>query len=218
MVRKIFGVILVTLLLGIGVASAAEPIRFGDEGAEVKSLQEQLIKEGYTVSADGDFGSGTEVAVKEFQRARGLDADGIVGQMTHKALMGRELPVSRSISTDRTRRLVQVALRYQGVPYVFGGTSPGGFDCSGYTRFVFAQVGVPIPRMADEQYYAYPKVSELKVGDLVFFETYEPGPSHVGIYLGNRKFVNASSSRGVVVDSLDSSYWGARYIGARRVL
>ena len=218
MVRKIFWVILVTLLLGMGIASAAEPIRFGDEGAEVKALQEQLIKEGYTVSADGDFGSGTEVAVKEFQKARGLDADGIVGQMTHKALMGRELPVSRSISTDRTRRLVQVALRYQAAPYVFGGTSPGGFDCSGYTRFVFAQVGVPIPRMADEQYYAYPKVSELKVGDLVFFETYEPGPSHVGIYLGNRKFVNASSSRGVVVDSLDSSYWGARYIGARRVL
>ena len=71
MVRKIFWVILVTLLLGMGIASAAEPIRFGDEGAEVKALQEQLIKEGYTVSADGDFGSGTEVAVKEFQKARG---------------------------------------------------------------------------------------------------------------------------------------------------
>ena len=72
--------------------------------------------------------------------------------------------------------------------------------------------------MADEQYYNLPTVTELQVGDLVFFETYEPGPSHVGIYLGNRQFVNASSSRGVVVDSLDSGYWGSRYIGARRAM
>ena len=204
-------------MVGLTIAQAAEPIRQGDEGAEVTAVQEQLLTLGYTVSVDGNFGPTTVGAVKAFQKDRGLDADGIIGEMTHKALLGRELPVSRSI-TSRYRRVVQEALRYQGVPYSFGGTSPSGFDRSGYTRYVFAQVGVSLPRMADEQYYNLPTVTELQVGDLVFFETYEPGPSHVGIYLGNRQFVNASSSRGVVVDSLDSGYWGSRYIGARRAM
>lgn len=218
MVRKIWSSLVFVFLLSLSIAQASEPIRFGEEGEEVKVLQEQLAKAGYEVSVDGDFGLSTEKAVKAFQTDRGLEADGIVGALTYKALVGRELPVSRSMSTNRTRRLVQEALRYQGVPYYFGGTTPNGFDCSGYTRYVYAQVGITLPRMADSQYYDLPEVSELQVGDLVFFETYEPGPSHVGIYLGNRQFVNASSSRGVVVDSLDSGYWSARYIGARRAL
>lgn len=216
--KKIISLVLLIFLFGFGIAQASEPMRFGDEGPEILALQEMLQKAGYEVEPDGDFGSATEKAVKAFQTDRGLSADGIVGQMTYKALMGRELPVSRSMSTNRSRRVIQEALRYQGVPYSFGGTTPSGFDCSGFTRFVFAQVGVTLPRMADSQYYNLPVVSELQVGDLVFFETYEPGPSHVGIYIGNRQFVNASSSRGVVVDSLDSSYWGARYLGARRAM
>lgn len=218
MTRKIWSSLVFVFLLSLSIAQASEPIRFGEEGEEVKVLQEQLAKAGYEVSVDGDFGLSTEKAVKAFQADRGLEADGIVGALTYKALVGRELPVSRSMSTNRTRRLVQEALRYQGVPYYFGGTTPNGFDCSGFTRYVYAQVGVTLPRMADSQYYDLPEVSELQVGDLVFFETYEPGPSHVGIYIGNRQFVNASSSRGVVVDSLDSGYWSARYIGARRAL
>lgn len=218
MTRKIWSSLVFVFLLSLSIAQASEPIRFGEEGEEVKVLQEQLAKAGYEVSVDGDFGLSTEKAVKAFQTDRGLEADGIVGALTYKALVGRELPVSRSMSTNRTRRLVQEALRYQGVPYYFGGTTPNGFDCSGFTRYVYAQVGVTLPRMADSQYYDLPEVSELQVGDLVFFETYEPGPSHVGIYIGNRQFVNASSSRGVVVDSLDSGYWSARYIGARRAL
>lgn len=218
MTRKIWSSLIFVFLLSLSIAQASEPIRFGEEGEEVKVLQEQLAKAGYEVSIDGDFGLSTEKAVKAFQTDRGLEADGIVGALTYKALVGREMPVSRSMSTNRTRRLVQEALRYQGVPYYFGGTTPNGFDCSGFTRYVYAQVGVTLPRMADSQYYDLPEVSELQVGDLVFFETYEPGPSHVGIYIGNRQFVNASSSRGVVVDSLDSGYWSARYIGARRAL
>lgn len=83
-----------------------------------------------------------------------------------------------------------------------------------------AQAGIALPRTADAQYeVGMPvSVSELVPGDLVFFSTYEPGASHVGIYLGNGEFINASSSRGVSVASLHGGYWGVCYIGARRVL
>lgn len=116
-------------------------------------------------------------------------------------------------------QLTRSALRFLGTPYVFGGTSSSGFDCSGYTQHVFALLGISIPRTADAQYYAGSKAKGgMRPGDLVFFQTYEPGPSHVGIYLGHDRFVQASSSHGVIVSSLSEPYWAARFIGARRLL
>ena len=115
--------------------------------------------------------------------------------------------------------LTKSALRFLGVPYVFGGTSTSGFDCSGYVQHVFAMLGVSVPRTADAQYYAGAKIrGGMRPGDLVFFQTYEPGPSHVGIYLGNGEFAHASSSHGVTISSLSDAYWRARYIGAKRLL
>lgn len=113
--------------------------------------------------------------------------------------------------------LTRSAMRFIGVPYVFGGTSTYGFDCSGYVQHVFAMLGVRLPRTADAQYYAgHSTRGQIVAGDLVFFQTYLPGPSHVGIYLGNGKFVHASSSHGVTVSRLSDSYWAARYLGAKR--
>ena len=115
--------------------------------------------------------------------------------------------------------LTRSALRFIGVPYVFGGTSVSGFDCSGYVQHVFAIMGVRIPRTADAQYYSGSKtVGGMRPGDLVFFQTYEPGPSHVGIYLGGGRFAHASSSHGVMVSKLSDSYWAPRYIGAKRLV
>jgi cell wall-associated NlpC family hydrolase len=116
--------------------------------------------------------------------------------------------------------LTRNAMRFLGVPYVFGGTSSSGFDCSGYVQHVFAMLGYRIPRTADAQYDAGKRVTGATIapGDLVFFQTYESGPSHVGIYLGNDRFVHASSSRGVTVSSLHESYWSARYLGAKRLI
>ena len=123
-----------------------------------------------------------------------------------------------SRTTTIAKNLTRDALRFLGTPYVFGGTSSSGFDCSGYVQHVFAMLGVSIPRTADAQYYAGSRIKGgMKAGDLVFFQTYEPGPSHVGIYLGGGKFVHASS-HGVMVSNLSDSYWQSRYIGAKRVL
>ena len=200
----------------------ADAYQEGDKGEDVTAIQTQLAALGYNVgSADGSFGSLTTHAVKAFQRDRGLETDGIVGSATYKALMGREIQVSRSsAATGQLRNIVQDALKYRGVPYVFGGTTPGGFDCSGFVRYVFAANGVKLPRTADAQFEVGQAVSyrNLQVGDLVFFSTYEAGASHSGIYVGNGRFISATSSRGVVIDSLGSNYWSARYAGARRIV
>ena len=143
----------------------------------------------------------------------------------HKAVAAHETHglgrfASRILSRTTTiaKNLTRDALRFLGTPYVFGGTSTSGFDCSGYVQHVFAMLGVSIPRTADAQYYAGSRIKGgMKTGDLVFFQTYEPGPSHVGIYLGKGRFVHASS-HGVMVSSLSDSYWQARSIGAKRVL
>lgn len=111
------------------------------------------------------------------------------------------------------------AHRFMGTPYVFGGTSEGGIDCSGFTMRVFMMNGIRLPRTADVQYSVGSPVGKGKEesGDLVFFETYCPGPSHVGIYLGGGNFIHASSSRGVTVSNLSDSYFKNRYLGAKRV-
>ena len=111
------------------------------------------------------------------------------------------------------------ALRYLGVPYVWGGTSFDGVDCSGFVWAVFAKNGIYLARTADAQYEEGRHVAthDLRAGDLVFFQTYALGASHVGIYLGNGKFVHASSSNGVRVDQLNEDYYSERYLGARRL-
>lgn len=114
--------------------------------------------------------------------------------------------------------IIKGSMKYLGVPYVWGGTSPSGFDCSGFTMRVFQQNGIYIPRTADEQYYQGSKIqrSELLPGDLVFFETYMVGPSHVGIYIGNGQFIHASSRGCVTISSLSTSFYSSHFCGAAR--
>jgi cell wall-associated NlpC family hydrolase len=121
-------------------------------------------------------------------------------------------------TSKMARALTGSALHFLGVPYVFGGTSTAGFDCSGFVQHVFAMLGIGLPRTADAQYDAgRPALGGPRPGDLVFFDTYG-GVSHVGIYLGKGQFVHASSSHGVMVSHLSDSYWAARYVGAKRLI
>ena len=117
--------------------------------------------------------------------------------------------------------VVATALALQGRPYVFGGTTPAGFDASGFTHYVYARHGIDLPRVAARQYRAGAPVDRphLQPGDLVFFNRDTPGPSHVGLLVGDGRFVYASAAVGEVrVDRLDGSYWRSRYAGARRVV
>ncbi len=107
-----------------------------------------------------------------------------------------------------------------GTSYKTGGTSTAGFDCSGFTKYVFKSVGLTLPRTSKAQFSVGTAVSKsnLRPGDLVFFNTLGSGVSHVGIYVGNGKFAQSSSSRGVTITSMSNSYWANRYVGAKRVM
>ncbi len=116
--------------------------------------------------------------------------------------------------------LLQTALSLQGTPYRNGGTTPAGFDCSGFTQWVFARHGLLLPREVRDQYERGTSVGrrEAQPGDLVFFTTVAPGPSHVGIMVDAERFVHAPSSRGVVrVERLALPYWDRRFVGVRRL-
>ncbi|MHB8075295.1 C40 family peptidase [Desulfosporosinus fructosivorans] len=124
-----------------------------------------------------------------------------------------KLQVSRSDSSS----LVDNARSLTGVPYVYGGTSRSGFDCSGFTQYVYKGSGISLPRTSSSQYKVGSSVkkAELQEGDLVFFATNDSGPSHVGIYIGGESFIHASNS-GVRTSSLSEGYYAGRYLGARR--
>lgn len=124
---------------------------------------------------------------------------------------------SAAKKNNNPTQLVKVGKSLVGTPYRFGGTTKKGFDCSGFIGYVFKSNGKTSPRTAADMWKAGKKVNKPAIGDLVFFQTYKKGPSHVGIYIGNNKFVHASSSKGVTVTSMSNSYFKKRYLGAKQL-
>lgn len=220
-----FVIIFVFLLPTLAQASLGEStLKLGSKGSDVVELQTKLNYVGFNVGkADGVFGLMTKQGVINFQRANSLVGDGVVGPLTVKKLNTAYL-LKQSQSQTQTQKvdsIIATAKQYLGVKYQWGGTTPQtGFDCSGYVSYVFAQNGISLPRVSRDQYTVGTKVAftDLQRGDLVFFSFAGNGiVSHVGIYLGDGQFINASSSKGVTVYVI-GPYWKSIYVGARRVL
>lgn len=120
------------------------------------------------------------------------------------------------------KKIRREALRHKGAKYVWGGNTPNGFDCSGFTMYVVKKaIGLQMSQALPDQYRTGRRVGKGKWrdGDLVFFEnTYKKGLSHVGIYIGKGKFIHAQNEQtGVVITDMDADYYKSRYRGARRV-
>jgi len=216
--------LLFTFFTATAVYAGQPVLKQGASGNDVLKVQTKLQAFGYYTSAlDGEFGPATYKAVIRFQTDCGLTVDGIVGQETLQALE-RFNPATfspnRGSIGDRTgQSIVSFAQQFLGTPYVWAGSSPRGFDCSGFTSYVLGQFGVDLPHAADGQFREGVQVSQPRLGDLVFFSTYEPGPSHVGIYIGDNQFIHSSSGAGeVCITSLSAPYYSSRYLGARRVI
>lgn len=153
---------------------------------------------------------------------------GLVTQMTDQLTqqisnqLGGPLQSARNALGGKASELVMQAMGLLGVPYKRGGTSEEkGFDCSGFVRYMYEKsVGLVLPRRAEEQAKVTEEISrsELKPGDLVFFNTLKRTFSHVGIYVGDGKFIHAPRpGKAVRVDDMREAYWQQRFNGARRV-
>lgn len=116
------------------------------------------------------------------------------------------------------QNIINRALSYQGVPYVWGGSTPSGFDCSGYLYYVYSQSGIDVPRTNTVGFHARSyEVSNPKAGDIVFFKnTYQKGISHAGIYLGNNRFIHAGGDR-VQISSIHDKYWQQHFDSFKRL-
>ena len=149
---------------------------------------------------------------------------GFVGSVMAAALAARTpwAAAGQEAAGTDGRRIARTALRYKGAPYKWGGNSPRGFDCSGFTQFVVRKaIGLDISLTVRGQWKFGSRVAKgrWRPGDLVFFEnTFERGLSHVGIYLRDNRFIHAENERtGVVIDDIRSDYYASRYYGARRL-
>lgn len=165
----------------------------------------------------------------------GVDYQGTTGWMSAEYLtptdrapsegaapQSAEMHLASTAASSVGDQIVSVAMQYVGYPYVWGGTTPAGFDCSGFVYYVVNQVtGGGFPRVMDGQVGSgsYVDPNDLQPGDIVFQQnTYQWGVSHVGIYIGNGQFVSAANeSTGVAISSVWDSYWGPRYYTARRI-
>lgn len=186
----------------------------------LKVAQQKLQVLGFSDERpSGRMTEATSSALKSFQKQHKLKADGELNDATYHKLTW-EAFAKEGIPKVKGKEIVSRAAKYKGVPYVFGGTTTKGFDCSGYVQYVFKDCKAKLPRLADEQALQgiFVTQKQLRPGDLVFFTTYAAGASHVGIYAGDGQFWSASSSKGVMLSSLKDDYWKQRYYGARRVL
>jgi peptidoglycan DL-endopeptidase CwlO len=183
-----------------------------DKGPKPSPDTTRAIQAKLGLAVDGVYGPITRGAVIQFQRVHGLEVDGVVGPQTLGALGVAAGGGSSSSSA------VAAARSQLGASYKFGGVGDGGWDCSGLTQWAMGKAGISLPRTSYSQYGVGTPVERaaIQAGDLVFFDTDGTGASHVGIATGSGSVISATT-HGVMEHAISGGYWGARYVGARRV-
>ncbi|WP_075983097.1 C40 family peptidase [Bacillus massilinigeriensis] len=212
-----------TLKVSKPVTSKKATVKEAAKAPQVKTYS-------YTV-VSGDTLSGialkANMTVQKLKELNKLSSDRIyAGQklkVTSPVKVNSEDPKSGTDEKDSSTdfKLVSTAKSLIGVPYLYAGTTKSGFDCSGFVFYVFNAAGISIDRLSSKGYYdAAANVDKPIVGDLVFFQNTDPnttGISHLGIYLGNNEFIHASSSAGVVISNLTSTYYKEHFVGFKRL-
>ncbi|KAA9023945.1 C40 family peptidase [Niallia endozanthoxylica] len=158
------------------------------------------------------------LTLSQLKSYNNLTSDTIyVGQVLKLTSDSTSEPAPAAEKTLHVDAIIEEAKKYMGVPYVWGGNTPSGFDCSGFLNYVYNNQGVSIPRTVETLWNGTTPVSAPQKGDFVFFTTYQPGPSHAGIYMGDNQFIHAGSSTGVTITDINNPYWKARYLGAKKL-
>ncbi|RKQ14953.1 LysM peptidoglycan-binding domain-containing protein [Oceanobacillus bengalensis] len=184
-----------------------------ETNAALTIVQKNLKTLGYYAlpTMTGNYDNITTQAIQNFQKDYGLPINGKADAKTSTA-------IEHAVVKDG---LVKDTANYLGIPYLWGGTTTSGFDCSGFIYYMFNKHGVDMPRNTSAGLYQQGQAvqtSALQPGDLVFFAVNTSGSiSHVGFYLGDNQWVSATTSKGIAVYSMDNSYWSKYYVGAKRV-
>lgn len=234
-----------------GLTAPSGTFKRGSEGNSVVTIQKRLKELGYlSASATGYYGSATESAVKKFQSRNSLTSDGICNQKTISVMFSSsakkasssggaaDVPGANEGSSGGStsggnsgsslgQQIADYSKNFLGRPYILGANGPNSFDCSGFTKYVYAHFGITLPRTAYQQGYNGPgkkvtSISDLQIGDLVFWNTVSDNDlcDHVGIYLGNNQVIHAASgsSRKVIISSFSTSYYTRNFSWGRHVV
>ena len=225
-------------------ASSGTLVR-GSQGDAVTKAQKRLTELGYLKGNTGYYGAATERAVSAFQSNNGLSADGKIGPSTSAKLYsssaksassgssssgssssgsGSSSSGSSSTNSSSVSRFLSAAQSHMGSKYVWGGSGPSVFDCSGFVYYSLREAGVNVSRLSAAGYsqtsswQTISSIGSLQPGDLLFWRTDRASIGHTGIYLGGGQFIHASSSQGkVVISSIHTNYWTNNFVRAKRV-
>ena len=157
------------------------------------------------------------VSVSDLMKWNNLTSDALQPNQVLQTSAKSSNTVTTSTPSTPAVKVVDQAMKLKGIPYRFGGTTSNGFDCSGFVQYAFKQAGKTVSRTTLSQFAQSKKVTSPQPGDLVFFEnTYRKGISHVGIYIGNNKFIHAGGKQSQVT-SLSDSYWKSKFHSFKRL-
>ena len=198
-------------------------IQYGEKSDRVKNVQQVLYYLSYYEGKiDGSHGPLTDKAIQKAKQQNDFLTPQIIPTESNKNItidpIEKVIEIPKLEKSNHHNKIINQAKNYMGIPYVWGGSSPKqGFDCSGFIQYVYKQENKVIPRTVSDIWNFASSTNAPTVGDLVFFETYKAGPSHLGIYVGENSFIHAGTSTGVTISNLSESYWKNRYIGAKTI-